>query len=520
MPDTGEDKQTGNHEAKGDQGCPVGMRAWRRCGRPIYNAPPGIDKTPVCLMHSRDPNKDDGAFRAEFERILKEAGEGVADFAYFVFPSASYRSRKFAAMCSFEGATFTQAADFSAATFTQHAFFREATFTQAADFAGATFAQEAAFDGATFTKGADFSAATFTQDANFRRARFTQDADFRGAKFAQDVYFSRATLTQVADFSFPEFMRAAEFRETIFRNDSGRDPGLVFTRTRFEKPEAVEFADVDLGQALFYRGDVSKLGFSNVRWRRRENGKWMLFEEVANLEHPSARSGLRPEKAAPDDRNYVVIAELYQQLKKGYDDRRDYWTAGDFHYGEMEMKRLACPRLTWLPWLEAKLSGKPLLSKLGAWCGKLQSSPWLLSKLRWWHQWFGLAAWYRRFSDYGESWGKPLLWLFAVLAIFAALYPLLGLRPVAGKSPAAKATSVQVKTPSLQETDLRYWNYERPGRLFWHSVMTSLGVAAFQRDLAYEPSYPWGRLFALFELLHTSTLIALFLLAVRRQFRR
>jgi hypothetical protein len=38
--------------------------------------------------------------------------------------------------------------------------------------------------------------------------------------------------------------------------------------------------------------------------------------------------------------------------------------------------------------------------------------------------------------------------------------------------------------------------------------MTSLDVAAFQRDLAYEPSYPWGRLLALFELLLTSTLIA------------
>jgi hypothetical protein len=160
------------------------------------------------------------------------------------------------------------------------------------------------------------------------------------------------------------------------------------------------------------------------------------------------------------------------------------------------------------------------LSKLSEWCGKLQSNAWLLSKLRWWHQWFGLAAWYRRASDYGESWGKPLLWLFAVLVLFAALYPLLGLKPVPGKSPAAKTTSVQVETPLPQETDLKYWNYERPGRLFRDSVMTSLGVAAFQRDLAYEPSYPWGRLLALLELLLTSTLIALFLLAVRRQFRR
>jgi len=50
--------------------------------------------------------------------------------------------------------------------------------------------------------------------------------------------------------------------------------------------------------------------------------------------------------------------------------------------------------------------------------------------------------------------------------------------------------------------------------------MTALYVAAFQKDLVYEPSYPWGRLLALLEVLLTSTLIALFLLAVRRQFRR
>ncbi len=50
--------------------------------------------------------------------------------------------------------------------------------------------------------------------------------------------------------------------------------------------------------------------------------------------------------------------------------------------------------------------------------------------------------------------------------------------------------------------------------------MTALYVAAFQKDFVYEPSYPWGRVLALLEVVLTSTLIALFLLAVRRQFRR
>ncbi|MGA2611346.1 MAG: hypothetical protein ABSH01_28190 [Terriglobia bacterium] len=50
--------------------------------------------------------------------------------------------------------------------------------------------------------------------------------------------------------------------------------------------------------------------------------------------------------------------------------------------------------------------------------------------------------------------------------------------------------------------------------------MTTTGVAAFPRDLAYEPCYPWGSLLATVETILTCALPALFLLAVRRQFRR
>jgi hypothetical protein len=57
-------------------------------------------------------------------------------------------------------------------------------------------------------------------------------------------------------------------------------------------------------------------------------------------------------------------------------------------------------------------------------------------------------------------------------------------------------------------------------RLFGNSLITALDVAAFQKELVYLPVYPWGRLLALAETFLTSSLFALFLLAVRRQFRR
>ena len=62
------------------------------------------------------------------------------------------------------------------------------------------------------------------------------------------------------------------------------------------------------------------------------------------------------------------------------------------------------------------------------------------------------------------------------------------------------------------------WTARR--RLFGNSLITALDVAAFQRETVYQPIYPWGRLLTLLEMILTSTLFALFLLAVRREFRR
>ena len=73
MSDAEKDKQAGHHEVGRGQSCPLTMY-------------PCIDKTSVCLTHSHDPDKDGGAFQGEFERILRDAGEGIADFREFVFP--------------------------------------------------------------------------------------------------------------------------------------------------------------------------------------------------------------------------------------------------------------------------------------------------------------------------------------------------------------------------------------------------------------------------------------------------
>jgi hypothetical protein len=190
------------------------------------------------------------------------------------------------------------------------------------------------------------------------------------------------------------------------------------------------------------------------------------------------------------ERDYELIAELYHQLKKNYDECKDYWTAGDFHYGEMEMK-----------------------------CLRSRAR-----NLR-------LMAWYKYASQYGESYMRPLLGLAFALIIFTLLFPLVALDRSENLSHSIAFLPTQQTSPSTM-SELSYRRFSDfvaayPGRkwfgygaFFGNSLMTAVSVAAFQKEFKYEPRYPWGRLLALLEVLVTSTLIALFLLAVRRQFRR
>jgi uncharacterized protein YjbI with pentapeptide repeats len=530
MADLREDKQASKREAEAASTCPELMYSGQPCGRPIYIQSTADDK-PVCLMHSLDENKDAAAFRAELEKILQAPGErGIADFSKFVFPHLSFRRWTFTKRCLFRYATFPKTADFpeamfkapvdfSLAKFETFAQFANTTFEGDADFAGAGFKRAANFSAARFAKKAEFMGTSFEPGGYFSETKFCGEANFGGAFFEEAMFekavfqrevtfcegsfgrkadFSETVFSQEIDFSSAQFRGQAIFRKTEFPADM-ETPGPIFSHARFEKAADALFENTRLKQALFHQCDVSQFSFSDVEWRRRENGKCMVFDENVNLKHRAAK-GLNSQWAAKDDRNYRLVAELYQQLKKNYDDKRDYWTAGDFHYGEMEMKRLHSQH------------GNKVV--------------------KWLHQNCGLVAWYKYASEYGESYVRPILWLIGIMVLFMFLFPICGLRP-SDKPPAPEAATRNSRTVTeRQMPELSYANFIRYGStkpggqrvnswsLLGNGLMTTIEVASFQRDLAYEPSYPWGRLLGVLEILLTSTVVALFLLAVRRQFRR
>jgi uncharacterized protein YjbI with pentapeptide repeats len=620
-----------------EQTCKAEMRNYgprfsgNPCGRPIYSAPE-YDVQPVCIMHSKDPNKSGEEFQREFERILDEAEktETEANFTGFIFVNSDFHGRAFNSACSFFRVEFSNQSNFIQATFNGDADFTLAKFAHAVSFTGAKFERHASFYGtkfgcdasfglakfaedanfaaskfkqeatfvdcvffqsasfreAIFGQRAEFGGAQFSQTADFNAAMFTQDANFRDVSFVGDARFSRAVFSQETLFRTARFSGAAVFRDTRFRHDLSTKPGLDFTDVKIEHPEKVEFYRTDLGQALFHNTDLSKVDFTLVQWRDRgrvQHYRWrrrwyclrrfgairgrkvwlkrwellsrlvrprvyrlcLFDEDVALAGIPALRlperqlakhclsdhlaSTYRQVKQDYDvaadfrttndwrqlntrmrrfygrfgwawaklawalrspnmmsKRNYSLIAETYQQLKRNYDAKGDYWTAGHWHYGEMEMKRLHS-RWSWRP-------------------------------LRWLDQHFSLVALYKYASAYGESYIIPLLWLVFFLAAFAFLYPVPGIEfnPPPGNISAW-----------LGYVDWTTFFHTHPAEHpsgFWgmilHSLMTSISVAGFQRELRYVPSYPWGRMLALFELVLTTTLGGLFLLAIRRQFKR
>ena len=287
---------------------------------------------------------------------------GVAWFRNVKFSAKAYFVRaEFADSAYFDGSSFAQEASFLGAKFTDSASFARSQFTDTAFFFRTLFRKDSYLWDATFAKKADFTNASFAERTEFNRACFEEDVDFRNASFLGLVYFTDATFTQRASYANTKFLSlaiwirskflgSAEFDRTEFGLSKPNDPSAIFALATFGNPEHVFFIDVNLSRALFTNCDVSQLWFaSTVKWGKGKAREAVLFEEVIS-EEGVRDLGLWGEAAQSlclwtgEHRNYKAIARTYQQLKKNYDARLDYWTADQFHFGEMEMQRVDVPQ--------------------------------------------------------------------------------------------------------------------------------------------------------------------------------
>ena len=320
----------------------------------------------LCILHSQFPVKDAQAFATAFDTHRKERGD---NFTAFVFPE------KF----SFSEKPFPSDVNFSGATFSANATFLETTFSKGANFDRATFNRKAFFDRATFSE------ATFSAEVDFIRMTFGERANFDRATFKNRASFYEVTFREGADFSGTTFDVEAFFRQARFKGRtsfSGERAKFIFcgatidfSDITLEPLEALILRDVDLQHCHFLNTDLRKAEITGAKWPQ-AGGRAVVYDEIAS----------RQEGKFPP---WSRLERLYRELKQNYEDRRDYERAGDFHYGEKEMRRKNA---------------------------HTSSSLRFLLTLYW-------AA-----SGYGERYLRPLAWAIALFVIATVLYLRLGLK--------------------------------------------------------------------------------------------
>jgi len=348
------------------------------------------------------------------------------------------------------------------------------------DFTGFVFLA-ADFSHATFTQNANFSHATFTQNANFSLATFTQYADFSLATFTQYADFSHATFTQYANFSFVVF----GFREEAADAQAAASKeGLAiadFQGTRFMKPADVRFFQVnkksqDGLRVRFRNCEVEEVDFTDVHWHQR--GRRMVLEDEIDVREGKSRQ-------------YELVAKVYRQLVSNFEKARAYDLAEDCFIGAMEMKRLD-PR-------------NSILGRLG--------------------RWLSVVNLYRLLSNYGSSYTRAVSVLLVFLLLFALLFPAFGLRMSGDSLP---KDAYYTAAPASAQTPTISWGlalaHPQRGRELWRTfkagIWASLEVATFQKDPTVKPADTWGRRLAVIEDIVIPGQLALFLLVLRRRFRR
>jgi uncharacterized protein YjbI with pentapeptide repeats len=193
-----------------------------------------------------------------------------------------------------------------------------------------------------FKSGVGFTRVQFKDYTDFTYTEFNKDANFVLTNFMKRVFFWSSFFKEQADFDRTKFNNVI-FRNTYFggltrfigkrkKSKSSERESLVFSKdyitdmrdVTFGQPEKVVFRSVYLGKCLFLNTNLTKIEIADVQWGKSNNRGIIYDEEYKDTE---------------EGKNYALIEKVYSQLKKNLEDSRNYIYAGDFHYGEMDMKR-------------------------------------------------------------------------------------------------------------------------------------------------------------------------------------
>lgn len=396
---------------------------------------------------------------------------GVAKFG----DGANFWTPKFGDGVDFTVAKFGDRAHFGIAQFGDNANFESTQFGDGALFVGAQFGDGADFEGTKFGDRASFWSAKFGNRASFVAAKFGDGARFGFAQFGDGVDFMDAQFGHQLNFIYARFNGETNFKNIKFEE---RNSNYVhnFTNVIFERPNKVVIENVDLNSFAFVKTNVQEINFLDCDWPEIGN-RLAVFDEIYYSKKNTDDKILK--KATLGE-----IEQLYLRLQANFENNKRYAEAGDFYIGAMEMRR------------------KQIAEKSG------RIRKWLRQNI------FSLIACYRLVSLYGERYTRSLIWMLAVLLLFPIFYLLAGFDYPETNPPSTNTTYENVNY------DISFkLNTSQLTRDFSRALFISLHAFTFQRNAAFRLSTA-SQVVSIIESVLSAILIALFLLAIRRRFRR
>lgn len=371
----------------------------------------------------------------------------------------------------FSGAAF-QVAHFRRVHFQENATFYKAKFTEAI-FDQANFGL-VKFDQTRFERNVQFHDATFNSSPVFDNVVCGRQMDFQSAKFQLGVHFRGVTSDSV-QFNDITLLRPSGFTSCVintFAYTTHAGEQLTFNRCRqmggipgrwvFQNQDCSKLAFIghNFSRVRFMGADVNGTRFDSCTWPKGEKDKYIqVFEHYEILKEN-------------DTSKIELLGSLYRQLKNNQEADRNYVQAGEFHYREQEIRRRMLKRMG------------------GRWLDRF------------------MLRLYRCVGDYGESYPK----LF-----FAMVASLLGTG--LGVTVAEWRWSGEVPDNGCDFYDY-YCNVIAKLPEYLETVVLGIIPSGLQREALKGPLMALSKLLIVAEGLILLALATLFVMAVRRRFRR
>jgi len=339
--------------------------------------------------------------------------------------------------------------------------------------------------GYEFSADIDLSDATFGGAAVFSGVTFGGNAWFHGATFGGNAVFHGATFGGAAGFHGVTFGRYTVFQKCKFKNleyGTHRGGKLLFngcsgTFTFADQDcSALGFLNMDLSRADFLGADISETRFDSCRWSEPGEGEPRYTRVFRHDEIIEKAEGETEEEHRSD---LVRLKSLYRQLKNNLEGRNEYQQAGDFHYHEMEIRRM----------LEKKKGGPEY---------------WLLKG-------------YKLIADYGESYRKLLYSLIASFFLSTFLVFVFNTIDKLGGFQYLKQIALCWLTRLGLQPTVKYIRFAYDA---FQTVLFGVIPSAFQKSAVGGGLNFWSKLTIVGETIAALILTTLFVMAIRRRFRR